>query len=117
MLNDLRYALRMLLKNPGFTTVAVLTLALGIGANTTIFSIVNALLIKPLPYRDPERLVIVWDQLLKLGLNQFATTFGNYFDYKDQNRVFDDIAAFHYADFNLTGGDQPERLSGMRVSA
>lgn len=117
MLNDLRYAFRMLLKNPGFTTVAVLTLALGIGANTTIFSIVNALLIKPLPYRDPERLVIVWDQLLKLGLNQFATTFGNYFDYKDQNQVFDDIAAFYYADFNLTGGDQPERLSGMGVSA
>jgi putative ABC transport system permease protein len=107
----------MLRKNPGFTTVAVLTLALGIGANATIFSIVNALLIKPLPYRDPERLVIVWDQLLKLGLNQFATTFGNYFDYRDQNQVFDDIAAFHYADFNLTGGDQPERLSGMRVSA
>jgi putative ABC transport system permease protein len=117
MLNDLRYALRVLLKNPGFTAVAAFTLALGIGANTTIFSIVNALLIKPLPYHDPERLVMVWDQLLKLGLNQFATTFGNYFDYKDQNRVFDDIAAFHYADFNLTGGDQPERLSGMRVSA
>ena len=102
MIQDLRYGLRTLAKSPGFTVVAVTALALGIGANTAIFSVVNAALLRPLPYRDPERLVMVWEQLLKLGLDRFPATFGDYFDYRDQNAVFEDIAAFEYANLDLT---------------
>ncbi|MBI1791983.1 MAG: ABC transporter permease [Acidobacteria bacterium] len=116
-LQDLRYGVRMLARNPGFAAVAALTLALGIGVNTAIFSVVNAALLRPLPYRASDRLVMLWDQLLKLGLTQFPTTFGTYLDYKNQNQVFDDIAVYNTADVNLTGGEQPERISAGRASA
>jgi putative ABC transport system permease protein len=117
LLQDVRFGLRMLAKNPGFTSVAVLTLALGIGANTAIFSVVNAVLLQPLPYRQPAHLVMVWEQLPALGLDRFACPFANYFDYWSQNRVFEDIAAIEDAQFDLTAGDQPERIFGMRASA
>ncbi len=110
---------RSLTKSPGFTLATVLTLALGIGANTAVFSVVDAVVLRPLPYRDAVRLVVVWDQLLKLGLDQFPVTFANYADYRRENRVFEDIAAFNYSDVNLEGSADavPERLQAMAVSA
>jgi len=116
-MHDLRYAIRQLVRHPGFTFVVVLALGLGIGANTAIFSVVNAALLRPLPYRDSSRLVVVWDQLVKLGLDAFPVSYANYLDYRSQNRVFQDVAAFAYAEFNLTVADQAERVPGIRVSA
>ena len=89
---DLRYGARMLFKNPGFTAVAVLTLALGIGANTAIFSIVNGVILKPLPFREPDRLVTVWERDLHRNVEQEFVTPPNYADWKEQNRVFDQMA-------------------------
>src|SRR5579864_996472 len=110
---------RSLAKSPGFTLAAVLTLALGIGANTAVFSVVDAVVLRPLPYRDAGKLVIVWDQLLKLGLDQFPVTFANYDEYRHENRVFEDIAAFNTRGVNLEGSADavPERLQAMAVSA
>src|SRR5579864_4311250 len=110
---------RSLAKSPGFTLAAVLTLALGIGANTAVFRVVDAVVLRPLPYRESAKLVIVWDQLLKLGLDQFPVTFANYDDYRRANRVFEDVAAFHASDVNLEGSADaiPERLQAMAVSA
>jgi hypothetical protein len=117
MLRDFRYALRSLRRNPGFGVVATLILALGLGANTAIFSVVHAALLRPLPHPDAGRLVLVWEQLKKLGLERFAAPFAHYEEYRAQNSVFEDIAAFAPAEFNLTGLGAPERLRGLRVSA
>ena len=117
LLQDIRYGLRMMLKNPGFTAVAVVALALGIGANTAIFSVINAVLLRQLPYEHPERLVLVWEKFLRQGLDKIPVSAPEFTDYRDQNRVFEQIAAFDTADFNLTGGDAPERVPGARVSA
>ena len=114
---DLRYAARMLVKNPGFTAVAVIALALGIGANTAIFSVVNTVLLRPLPYKDPERLVMVFEDSRAHGYPRDAPTAANYIDWRDQNQVFENIAAVAGASFNLTGVGDPERLVGYRVSA
>jgi len=116
---NVQYSARTLSKSPSFTLAAVLTLALGIGANTAVFSVVDAVVLRPLPYHDASRLVIVWDQLLKLGFDQFPVTFANYADYRRGNRVFEDIAAFNYSDVNLEGSADavPERLQAMAVSA
>ncbi len=116
-MHDLRYAIRQLVRHPGFALVSVLALGLGIGANTAIFSVVNAALLRPLPYRDSSRLVVVWDQLVQLGLDRFPVSYANYLDYRAQNRVFQDVAAFADVEFNLTAADQAERVSGIRVSA
>ncbi len=117
LVQDVHYGLRMLVKSPSFTAVVVLTLALGIGANTAIFSVVNAVLLRSFPYKDPDRLVIVWEQLRKLGLNRFAAPFGNYYDYRDQNHVFERLAVLEYAHFDFLEVDQPERILGVRISA
>jgi predicted permease len=116
-MHELRYAVRILVRNPGFTAIAALALALGIGANTAIFSIVNMALLRPLPYRDAEHLVIIWDRLARLGIERFPASFANYLDYQKTNRVFDDVAALSSADFNLTAAEQAERVAGARVSA
>jgi len=116
-MHDLRFAVRQLVRHPGFALVSVLALGLGIGANTAIFCVVNALLLRPLPYRDSSRLVVVWDHLVKLGLDRFPVSYANYLDYRAQNSVFEEVAAFAYAEFNLTAADQAERVPGMRVSA
>lgn len=116
-LHDLRFALRMLLKNPGFTIVAVIALALGIGANSAIFSVVNTVLLRPLPYKDPERLVMVWEDASKTGHPRDTPSAANYIDWRDQNQVFEGMAAINDESFNLTGAGEPERLAGMRVSA
>src|ERR1044072_7651970 len=93
---DLRYGARMLGKKPGFTLIAVLTLALGIGANTAIFSVVNTMLLKPLPYLNGERLVMVWQTNPKIEFfaNQIPPTVADYFDWQEQNQVFDAVSLF-----------------------
>src|SRR5919197_762951 len=91
---DLRYGLRTLLKNPGFTPVAVVALALGIGANSAIFSVVNALLLRPLPFTDPDRLIQVWEANVKRGQDTMTALYPNFADWRDQNHVFERIAAY-----------------------
>ncbi len=115
-LHDLRYAIRLQRKNPGFTIVAVIALALGIGANTAIFSVVNTVLLRPLPYKDPERLVMVWEEATKAGYPQDTPAAANFVDWRDQNQVFEGMAAMDVTSFNLTGSGDPERLEGRRVS-
>jgi hypothetical protein len=117
LLHDLRYAARMQLKNPAFTIVAVIALALGIGANTAIFSVVNTVLLRPLPYKDPDRLVMVWEDATKAGFPRDVPTNANFIDWRDQNQVFEGMAAMANDSFNLTGAGDPERLDGTRVSA
>src|SRR5437868_11998550 len=114
---DLRYGLRMLVKNPGFTTVAIIALALGIGANSAIFSVVNTVLLRPLPYKNPERLVMVWEDNAKQGFPRDTPSPANFIDWRDQNHVFESMAAIVEISFNLTGVGDPERIDGRRVSA
>jgi putative ABC transport system permease protein len=112
---DLQFGLRMLLKRPGVTAIAVLTLALGIGANTAIFSVVNAVLLNPLPYREPDRLVALWQTSPQYG--RVRTSPGNFFDWKKQNTVFEDVVAFGASTLTLTGDGEPEQLLGTRISS
>src|SRR5436853_5226041 len=114
---DLRYGARILAKSPGFTAIAVIALALGIGANTAIFSVVNTVLLRPLPYKDPEQLVMVWEENSKQGYPQDTPAAANYVDWRDQNHVFGAMAAMTEISFNLTGVGDPERIDGQRVSA
>jgi len=116
-LHDVRYAARLQRKNPGFTIVAVIALALGIGANTAIFSVVNTILLRPLPYKDPERLVMVWEDASKQGYPRDTPAAANFVDWRDQNHVFEGMAAISDESFNLTGAGEPERLEGNTVSA
>src|SRR5215216_2751465 len=117
LLQDLRYGFRMLARKPAFTIVAALALALGIGANTAIFSVVNAVLLRPLPFKDPDRLMIVWEDNTKLGFPKDTPAPANFVDWRDQNQVFEDMAAIASQTFNLTGLGEPEKLEGQRVSA
>jgi putative ABC transport system permease protein len=114
LFQDLSYGLRMLLKHPAVTAIAVITLALGIGANTAIFSVVNAVLLNPLPYREPDRLVSLWENTPAHG--RWRTAPANFFDWKTQNTVFEDVAAFGSSAMTLTGNGEPEQLVGTRVS-
>jgi putative ABC transport system permease protein len=113
---DLRYGARSLVKNPLFTLIAVLTLALGIGANTAIFSIVNAVLLRPLPYREPEKLMTIWTARPQQGQGQFRTSLPNFKDWREQNRVFEGMAAYGFNRYILTGGGEPEQIRGAQVS-
>jgi putative ABC transport system permease protein len=117
LLKDLRYGTRMLLKRPGFTLVAIITLALGIGANTAIFSLINAVLIRPLPFRDPERLVWTWGNI-RNGGNRASVSPLDYLDYRNQNQTFEEFAAMlsFPASANLTGTGEPQRLSAAAVT-
>jgi hypothetical protein len=117
LLQDLRFAIRLLLKTPGFTAVAVVTLALGIGANTAIFSVVNTVLLKPLPYKNSEQLMLVWEEASKYGFPHNTPAPANFIDWRDRNQVFEDMAAFADQSFNLTGIGEPERIQGQRVSS
>ena len=118
LLQDLRYGARMLLKQPGFTLIAVLTLALGIGANTAIFSVVNAVLLRPLPFREPERVVMVWNNgAAAAGGDRTPLAVADLLDWRGQSRSFESIAAFNYLSVNVTGGETPERVLGAGVSA
>jgi putative ABC transport system permease protein len=114
---DLRYGIRMLVKSPGFTAVAVLTLALGIGANTAIFSVIYAVLLRPLPYRNPDRVVMVGETDLRRSITLSTASYPNFADLKSQNQVFDRIAAFHDGEFTLTNASAgPEHVHGEIVS-
>src|SRR6266498_173060 len=112
---DLRYGARILLKQPVFTLIAVLTLSLGIGANTAIFSLVNAVLLRPLPFAEPERLVWTWGEFS--GGNRASTSPPDFLDYRAQNRSFEELAAMMFNSFNLTGAGEPERVIGNSVTA
>ena len=111
---DLRYGARMLLKNPAVSAVAVLTLALGIGANTATFSIVNAVMLRPLPYRNPDRLVSLWTNVPEHG--RWRVTPANFFDLKNQNTVFENMAAFRPMTMTLTGDGEPAQMMGANIS-
>jgi putative ABC transport system permease protein len=111
---DLRYGARMLLKQPGLTLVAVFTLALGIGANSAIFSVVNGVLLRPMPLEDPDRLIKIWETFLPGG--QGTASAPNLKDWREQNTIFKGIAAYQFSSFNLRGLESPERLQGATVS-
>ncbi|HEU0176219.1 MAG TPA: ABC transporter permease [Blastocatellia bacterium] len=115
MIQDLRFGVRMLLKNPGFTLIAVITLALGIGANTVIFSVVNAVLLRQLPYADPERLVVLWERQRDVG--QESPSYPNFLDWQSQNRSFEQMAMARFDSVTLVGAGEPERLICRQVSA
>src|SRR5690349_9312941 len=116
LLRDARYAARNLRRNPGFTVVSVLALALGIGANSAIYTVVNSVLLQPLRFPDSKQLVVVRERNLKAGFPSFSLSPGNYLGYRDQNRSFSGIAAFTGGGLNLSGGVEPERLRGVRVT-
>lgn len=115
---DLRYGARMLFKQPGFSVVAIITLALGIGANTAIFSVVYAVLLRPLPFKDPERLVMVWNNGAEAaGGDRTPLAAADLLDWRAQSRSFESIAAFQYSSMNYTGGDLPEQVIGANVTS
>ena len=118
LFQDIRYGLRMMAKNPGFTFFVVAVLALGIAANTAIFSIADAVLVRPLPYRQADRLVMVWEDAASYGFPRDTPAAGNFADWKARNQVFDDMAASSYSgSFNLTGEGNPEEIPGDFVTA
>jgi predicted permease len=113
---DLRYGARMFIRKPGFTLVAVITLALGIGANTAIFSVVNAVLLNPLPYPEPDRLVQVWEHYRPANEPLYSVAPINFLGWKEPNQAIEQIAAVDFPSFNLTGDGDPERIRAARVS-
>lgn len=113
---DIRYGLRGLRRKPGFTVVAVLSLALGIGANTAIFSLLYAVLLRPLPFQNPERLVMVWEEASFAGFPRSTPAPASYVDWKAQNQVFEDMAAMTWRDFNLTGDGEPQKVAAYGVT-
>jgi putative ABC transport system permease protein len=117
LLKDLRYGFRMLIKSPGSTAVAVVALALGIGANSAIFSVVNAVLLRPLPYRDSSRLAVIWETKLSKGITQEQVSPPDFRDWMEKQRAFDQIAALRAQPAVLTGGQLPERVETALVSA
>jgi putative ABC transport system permease protein len=113
---DARYGLRMLMKKPGFTLTAVITLALGIGATSVIFSFANGVLLRPLPYQDSERLAMIYETAPKRGLASLGISPLNFLDWREQNRVFTGVAAYHSDSYSVSEGGDPEQLSGANTS-
>src|SRR5215470_5093218 len=115
---DIRYSLRVLSDRPMVTVMATLSLALGIGANSAIFSVINAVLLRPLPYREPERLVMVWEQHPKSGRDRVRVAPNNFLEWQRNNHVFEEIAAvFALGQKTLTGAGEPEQIQCHQVSA
>src|ERR1043165_3995688 len=117
LVSDVRYAVRNLLRRPGFTIIAVITLALGIGANTAIFSAINALLLNPLPFPELDRIVAVWDKQPAHGVVHNEVAFANFLDLKAQSKSFEQLALYRWWSPNLTGIESPERIQGFLVTA
>src|SRR5262245_47888832 len=117
LFQDMRFGVRMLIKQSGFTLIALLTLALGIGANTAIFSVVNAVLLRALPYPEPERLVRFWESNPGRGWLEFAASAPNFADWRKQQSVCEQLAAFESNNLNFTGSGEPERVAALRVTA
>src|SRR6185295_13649525 len=117
LIKDIRYGIRGLLKRPGFTAIAVITLALGIGANTAIFSLVNAVLLRPLPYNNADRLVMVWEDASYAGFPKNTPAPANFVDWRSQNQSFEGMAAITTRSFNLTGEGEPEKLEANTATA
>ncbi len=117
LFQDLRYGFRVLRRKPGFAIVAILTLALGIGANTAIFSVVNGVLLRPLPYAEPDELVMVWQDYTRIDgpIDEWADP-NNFFDWRDRNEVFDGMFALDGFAPTLIGVDEPQMLNGAAVS-
>src|SRR5688572_33437122 len=103
LFKDIRYGIRSLLQRPGFTAIAVITLALGIGANTTLFSFVNGVLLRPLPYKDADRLVVLDETAPKQGIESFAVSYPNFVDWRQQNQVFEDVGIYQDGNYTLVG--------------
>src|SRR5579859_5856141 len=116
LLQDFRYALRQLRRNPGFTTVAVVTLALAVGANTAIFSVVHTVLLAPLPYQQVGRLMMIWGRNVSRGEQSFPISAGDFTDWKQKNDVFEDIAASYDNEVTLTGAGDPKLALGYAIS-
>src|SRR4051812_151136 len=116
MINDLRYAVRGLLKKPLFAVLTVVTLGLGIGANAAIFSVVNGVLLRPLPYPHPERLMMVWIYNPRQGFDKDVAPFPTFADWRSQSRSFEHLAAYSGASVSLTGAGDPAQLRGARVT-
>src|ERR1044072_1071156 len=112
---DLHYGLRMLLAHPTFSLIVILALALGIGINSAIFSVVNGVLLKPLPYKAPDQLIRIWEKWG--GFEHGSVAYLNFKDWRERNQSFDQVAAYRWTGFNLTGGEQPERLWGRQGSS
>ncbi len=117
LLHDLRHGIRTLFKHPGFVITITLILALGIGANSTIFSVVNAILIRPLPYEAPDRIVMIWETNQSKSVKRSIVSPADFLDWREQNHVFDHLAAFRFWYYTVTGAGDPERYQGARVSA
>lgn len=117
MFQDLRLGARLLVKHPGFTAITVLTLALGIGANVTIFSVVNSLLLRPLPYADPDRLIFLWSEAPRQNVREGTSAYANVADWREQSKSFEGVAVFDGATVTLTGAVEPERVQSVRASA
>ncbi|HTA70559.1 MAG TPA: ABC transporter permease [Bryobacteraceae bacterium] len=113
---DLRYALRLLWKSPGFAASAILALALGIGANTAIFSVVNSVVLRPLPFRDANRMVVVWESNQAQGMNRVGPSGPTFLDWRDQSKSFEDLALLEPGTWTLTGFGEPKQLPALRVS-
>ena len=117
ILRDVRYAGRMLLRNPGFTTIALLTFAIGIGVNTAVFSVFNAVLLRPLPYPAADRITLMWVDNRPQGIKEDIGSYPNYRDWREQNTTYEHVAAFRGAAFTLTGAGEPERIDGALTTA
>ncbi len=117
LFQDIRYAILMIRKSPGFSFVAVLALALGIGATSAIFSVINAIILRPLPFNDPERLVAVYEHSPDQEMQEIPISYANFRDWTEQNTSFENMAAYMFSGVNFNGGHSPERVAGLRASA
>src|SRR5215472_8239777 len=117
VLHDVRYALRGFTKSPAFTAASLLSVAIGIGANTAVFSVANAVLLRPLPYPEAARLAILWNRSPGLNIAQDWFSTAQYFDIRGGSESFDEVAIAIGNNYNLTGGGEPERVGGIRVSS
>src|SRR5919112_5856331 len=117
LFQDIRFALRTLWTNRGFALVAVAALALGVGANSAIFSVVNAVVLRPLPYRDPERLVALWVGLNQKGFEELEVSAPEFTDFRTRSSSLEKVAAYSAGGFNMTGAGEPERVQGLEATA